>query len=130
MKKIFSYTSCCFCFVNRIYDYEPGICTSISTLFDNRIAGNLTLGTYSTLSLNIATLTVFFVVFYFLAKNQKLMVVKSTIIAMLLGVILGSAILNTLAKKRGFCGIHRHSYKIKTYRGAIAAGSSELIYTS
>jgi len=50
------------------------------------------------------------------------MVVKSTIIAMLLGVILGSAILNTLAKKREFCGIHRHSYKIKTYRRAMAAG--------
>jgi len=41
---------------------------------------------------SLAGLAVFFVVFYFLAKNSKITAVKSTIISILLGVILGSTI--------------------------------------
>jgi len=96
--------------------------TSLSTVFGNNVAEILTFGTWITLSLNIATLAVFFAVFYFLAKNQKIMVVKSTIIAMVLGVVLGSAILNTIA-------IIQYNVYLSIYLDVLNAGASSVVYS-
>jgi hypothetical protein len=58
-------------------------------LFQSNVAELLSIVTLLGISLSLVGLAVFFVVFYFLAKNVKVTAVKSTIISTLLGVILG-----------------------------------------
>jgi hypothetical protein len=66
---------------------------SLSAALQSSIAESLSINTLLDVLLSLMELAVFFVVFYFLANNNKIMAVKSTIIAMLLGVTLGPAIL-------------------------------------
>jgi hypothetical protein len=60
------------------------------------IAESLAMNTWLGLFFSLLGLSVFFVVFYFLANNNKMLASKSTIIAILLGVTLGPAILYLL----------------------------------
>jgi len=64
-----------------------------SVALQSNIAESLSVSTLINAFVDLLGLAVFFVVFYFMAKVNKISAVKSTITAMLLGVILGSAIL-------------------------------------
>lgn len=64
-------------------------------LQDN-LLDSLPINTLEGMVFSLVGLGVFFVVFYFLANNSKIIANKSTIIAMLLGVTLGPAILYLL----------------------------------
>jgi Mg2+/Co2+ transporter CorB len=63
---------------------------SLFLLLQSNVAEAQSIDTLLDPSLSLVGLAVFFVVFYFLAKNVKVTAVKSTIISILLGVILGS----------------------------------------
>ena len=63
----------------------------------NSVSPDITYGfqaifTLISIFLSLLGFAVFFSVFYFLAKRTKMVAVKSTVLAMLLGVLLGSAI--------------------------------------
>ncbi|MGE5574784.1 MAG: hypothetical protein ACM3UL_01490 [Ignavibacteria bacterium] len=60
------------------------------------IAGSISVNTLFSLFFGLVGLALFFAVFYFLANNNKIPVSKSTIIALLLGVTIGSAIVYLL----------------------------------
>jgi hypothetical protein len=66
---------------------------SLSIAFQNNGAESLSINTLVGMFFNLVGLAAFFAVFYFLANNNKIQAIKSTIIAVLLGVILGPAIL-------------------------------------
>jgi hypothetical protein len=66
---------------------------SFSIELQSSIAESLSINTLLGIFTSLVGLAGFFVVFYFLANNNKILAVKSTIIAILLGVTLGSAIL-------------------------------------
>jgi hypothetical protein len=67
---------------------------SLSVVLQSNIAESLSINVLLSIFFSLVGLAVFFVVFYFLAKNNKIIAIKSTIIAMLLGVTLGPAILD------------------------------------
>ena len=66
---------------------------SFSIALQSRLAESLSINTLLGIFSSLVGLAGFFVVFYFLANNNKILAVKSTIMAILLGVTLGSAIL-------------------------------------
>jgi uncharacterized membrane protein len=68
----------------------------LSMVFQSSIAESISYGTLISTFFSLVGLAVFFVVFYFLANRSKILAVKSTVVALLLGVILGSAILDLL----------------------------------
>ena len=63
-------------------------------LLQSNVAESLSIVTLLDLSFSFVGLAVFFVVFYSLAKKVKITAVKSTIISILLGVILGPVTAN------------------------------------
>ena len=69
---------------------------SLMVLLQSSIAESLSIDTLLGICLSLVGLAAFFVVFYFLANHSKIKAVKSTIIAILLGVTLGPAILYLL----------------------------------
>ncbi len=69
---------------------------SFSVELQSDILESLSLNTWLGLFFSLLGLSVFFVVFYFLANNNKMLASKSTTIAMLLGVTLGPALLYLL----------------------------------
>lgn len=69
---------------------------SLSVLLQSNIVESLSTNTLLDIFFSLVGLAVFFAVFYFLANNNKIKAIKSTIIAMLLGVMLGPAILYLL----------------------------------
>jgi hypothetical protein len=62
---------------------------SLFVLLQSNVAEAVSIDTWLGISLSLVELAVFFVVFYSLAKKVKITAVKSTIISILLGVILG-----------------------------------------
>ena len=69
---------------------------SFSVELQTDILESLFVNTWLGLFFSLLGLSVFFVVFYFLANNNKMLASKSTTIAMLLGVTLGPALLYLL----------------------------------
>lgn len=69
---------------------------SFSVALQGDIAESLSINSLLGVFFGLIGLAVFFVVFYFLANNNKLTAVKSTIIALFLGVILGPIVLSLL----------------------------------
>jgi hypothetical protein len=70
---------------------------ALTVVLQNNIAESLSINTLISTFFSLAGLAIFFIVFYFLANRNKILTVKSTIIALLSGVILGSVILYLLA---------------------------------
>lgn len=66
---------------------------SLSVMLQSNIAQSLSINTLISIFFSLIGLAVFFVIFYLLANNIKILAVKSTIIALLLGVTIGPAIL-------------------------------------
>jgi len=66
---------------------------SISAVLQSNVAESLSINTMLGIFFSLIGLAVFFFVFYFLAKNNKIQAGKSTCIALLLGVTIGPAIL-------------------------------------
>ena len=69
---------------------------SLSVVLQSDVAVSLSINTLLNIFFSLIGLALFFAVFYFLANNNKIKAVKSTIIAILLGVMLGPAILYLL----------------------------------
>ena len=69
---------------------------SLSVVLQSNIAESLSINTLLSIFFSLIGLAVFFAIFYFLANNYKILALKSTIIAVLLGVTLGPAILYLL----------------------------------
>ena len=66
---------------------------SLSVLLTGSVIASLTNNTLLSIIFSLTGLVVFFAVFYFLAENYKITVMKSTVIATLLGVMLAPAFL-------------------------------------
>jgi len=62
-------------------------------IFDTNFSANVSVDHLISIFISLAGLAMFFSVFYFLANNSKIRVMKSTVTAMLLGTMLGPAIL-------------------------------------
>ena len=69
---------------------------TLSVALQSNIAESLSINTLLGVFSSLIGLAIFFIAFYFLANNNKIIAVKSTIIAILLGVTLGPAILYLL----------------------------------
>ena len=67
---------------------------SLSVALQSNIAESLSINELLSIFFGLVGLALFFVVFYFLANNNKIIAIKSTIIALLLGVTLGPVILD------------------------------------
>ena len=67
---------------------------SLSVALQSNIAESLSINELLSIFFGLVGLALFFVVFYFLANNNRIIAIKSTIIALLLGVTLGPVILD------------------------------------
>lgn len=79
-----------------VFTFIPSIVrASFSKLLQSSIAA-IPFSTLLSILFSLVGLAVFFSLFYYLAKNMKINAVKPTVIAILLGVMLGPAILSLL----------------------------------
>ena len=61
-------------------------------VYGTNFSANVSVDHLNSIFVSLAGLAMFFSVFYFLAKNSKIQVTKSTVTALLLGIMLGPAI--------------------------------------